>query len=92
VPVSDLDFAPSRANIVLADTMRGPHYAGIFHSAGSDENDAFDNTISGATSWALEQPAAQHNRTLNNLTNLASRNIDSGLDPKLLPLAKGRYD
>ena len=45
-----------------------------------------------ATNWALEQPAPQHNRTLNNLTNVASRNIDSGLDPKLLPLAKGRYD
>jgi parallel beta-helix repeat protein len=92
VPVSDLDFAPSRGNIVFANTVRGPHYAGIFYGAGSDENDAFDNTIFGATHWALEQAAPQQNRTLNNLTNLASRNVDSGLDPKLLPLAKGRYD
>jgi parallel beta-helix repeat protein len=91
-PVSDLDFAPSRGNVVFANTMRGPHYAGIFFGAGSDENDAFDNAIFGATDWALEQPRTQPNRTLNNLTNLPSRNIDSGLDPKILPLAKGRYD
>ena len=45
-----------------------------------------------ATYLALEQLRPQRNRTLNNRTNLASRNIDNGLDPKLLPLAKGRYD
>ena len=92
VPVSDLDFAPSRGNVVFANSVRGRHYAGIFYGAGSDENDAFDNAIFGATHWALEQARPQANRTLNNLTNLMSRNIDSGLDPKLIPLARGRYD
>jgi hypothetical protein len=90
--VSDLDFAPSRGNVVFANSVRGRHYAGIFYGAGSDENDAFDNAIFGATHWALEQARPQANRTLNNLTNLMSRNIDSGLDPKLIPLARGRYD
>jgi parallel beta-helix repeat protein len=92
VPVSDLDFAPSRGNLVFANAIRGGHYAGIYYGPGSDENDAFDNSIFGATHWALEQVRRQQNRTLNNLTNLPSRNIDAGLDPNLVPLARGRYD
>jgi hypothetical protein len=48
--------------------------------------------VFGATHWALEQVRPQPNRTLNNLTNLTSRNVDNGLDPRLLPLSRGRYD
>lgn len=89
---SDLDFTPSRGNIVFANTIRGPHYAGIFYGPGSTLNDAFDNSIFGATAWAMEQVRVQSNASLNNLINLPSRNIDSGLDLRLVELAKGRND
>ena len=63
-----------------------------FLSPGHATGSLGEAAIFGATHWALEQFRPQRNRTLNNRTNLASRNIDDGLDPKLLPLAKGRYD
>ena len=83
VPVVDLDFLPSRGNLVFANGMYGKHYAGIFYAAGSSDNDSFDNSIFGATAWALEQVTPQANRSLNNLTNLRSRNIGNGLGPSL---------
>ena len=89
---ADLDFTPCRGNIVFGNTIRGAHYAGIFFGAGSTGNDAFDNTVFGATAWALEQVHVQQNASLNNLTNLPSRNIDAGLDANLLNVTKGRYD
>ena len=92
VPATDLDFTPSRGNIVFGNTIRGPHYAGIFFGPGSTENDVFDNTVFGATKWALEQVQAQPNPSLNNLTNLPSRNMDAGLDANLLGATKGRPD
>jgi hypothetical protein len=63
-----------------------------FLSPGHAKGALGEAPIFGATHSALEQFRPQRNRTLNNLTDLASRNIDNGLDPKLLPLAKGRYD
>src|SRR3954452_16350687 len=48
IAVGDLDFAPSRGNIVFGNVVRGPHYAGIFFGDGSTDNDVFDNTIFGA--------------------------------------------
>ena len=83
-PSSELDFVPSQGNIIFGNTLRGSHYAGIYFGAGSTDNDTFDNTIFGATHWALEQAEAQHNPSLNNLTNLPSRHIAHGLDPRLL--------
>ena len=90
--VSDLDFTPCRGNILFGNTTRGTHYAGIFFGAGSTDNDVFDNTIFGATAWALEQVRVQRNSSLNNLTNLPSRNMDAGIDANLLNVTKGRYD
>ena len=89
-PSAELDFAPSRGNIVFGNTVRGNHYAGLFFGEGSTQNDAFDNTIFGARAWAIEQPLPQANATLNNLTNLPSRHIGAGLDARLLELSKGQ--
>jgi parallel beta-helix repeat protein len=87
-PSVELDASPSRGNIVFSNAIRGSHYAGIFFAAGSDLNDAFDNIIMDTTNWALESVEPQANSSLNNLTNLPSRNIGSGLSPALLDPAK----
>ncbi|MBV9891917.1 MAG: hypothetical protein JO090_13660, partial [Rhizobacter sp.] len=89
VPVADLDFAPSRGNVVFGNVVRGSHYAGIFLGDGSTDNEVFDNSVFGASRWAIEQVRPQPNTTLNNLTNLPSRNIDAGLDPRLRDLMVG---
>jgi parallel beta-helix repeat protein len=77
----ELDFTPSRGNIVFSNLIRGTHYAGIFFAPGSDLNDVFDNTIMDATRWALESTQVMANSSLNNLTNIESVNITSGLNP-----------
>jgi parallel beta-helix repeat protein len=83
-PSDELDGAPSRGNIVFSNLIRGSHYAGVFFAAGSSLNDVFDNVILDAEKWALESVAPMPNSSLNNLTNLPSRNIGSGLSPALL--------
>ena len=83
-PVDDLDFTPSRGNVVYGNAIRGGHYAGIFLGDGSTDNELFDNTIFNATRWAIEQVRAQSNASLNNLSNLPSRHIGNGLDAWLL--------
>ena len=80
-PATDLDFTPSRGNIVFSNLVRGTHYSGVFLAPGSDLNDLFDNTIMDANHWALESVEAMNNATLNNLTNIESVNIASGLAP-----------
>lgn len=92
VPVSDLDFTPCRGNIIFGNSIRGSHYAGIFLSKGSTANDVFDNSIFGATNWSMEQVVPQPNSSVNNLTNIPSRNIGSGMDAELLKLTKGQFD
>ena len=88
----ELDFTPSRGNIVFSNLIRGDHYSGIFFAAGSDQNDIFDNTIMDAQAWGLESVAVMANDALNNLTNLRSRNIGSGLDPVLLQIGQPAID
>jgi parallel beta-helix repeat protein len=83
----ELDFTPSRGNIVFSNSIRGAHYSGIYFDPGSDTNNVFDNTIMDATNWALESSQQMNNTTLNNFTNLLSRNIGSGLNPALIALA-----
>ncbi len=90
--VIDLDFVPSRGNEIFSNMIRGNHYAGIFFAEGSDSNTVVDNTIFGATAWAMESVTRMSNLTLNNLTNLKLRNISSGLDPSLLSLGAGQFD
>lgn len=82
-PSPELDFGPSRGNIVFGNTVRGTHYAGIFFAPGSDNNDVFDNSIFGAAQWAMESARPEANTTLNNFTNLHSRNVSAGLSPEL---------
>jgi parallel beta-helix repeat protein len=87
-PSGELDFTPSRGNIVFSNPVRGNHYSGIFFDAGSDQNDVLDNVILDAQAWALESVQTQANRPLNNLTTLPSRNIDTGLDPALVGIGR----
>jgi parallel beta-helix repeat protein len=87
-----LDYTPSRGNIVFSNPIRGNHYSGIFFDAGSDLNNVFDNTIMDAQAWALESAAVMANDSLNNLTNISSRNIGSGLDPALLTIGQPVLD
>jgi hypothetical protein len=82
-PSEELDGTPSRGNIIFSNTIRGNHYAGIFFAAGSDTNDVFDNLIMDAEKWALESVIPMPNSSLNNFTNLATRNIGAGLSPAL---------
>ncbi|MGI4831615.1 MAG: NosD domain-containing protein [Janthinobacterium lividum] len=91
-PSVELDFVPSQGNQVFGNTIRGSHYAGIFFAAGSVGNNIFDNSIFGASAWAMESVRVQPNVVLNNLTNLKLRNIGSGLDPNLLTLGLGQND
>jgi parallel beta-helix repeat protein len=91
-PSKELDFVASRGNQVFGNTIRGSHYAGIFFASGSDNNAIFDNSIFGATSWAMESVRVQPNMTLNNLTNLRLRNVGSGIDPRLLRLGVPEID
>jgi parallel beta-helix repeat protein len=91
-PSKELDFTASRGNEVFGNTIRGSHYAGVFFASGSDNNAVFDNSIFGATFWAMESVRVQPNMTLNNLTNLKSRNIGSGIDPHLLLLGAPQVD
>jgi hypothetical protein len=83
-PDETLDETPSRGNIVFSNTIRDGHYAGISFAAGSDLNDVFDNVIMDVQHWALESVPPMANSSLNNLTNIQSRNIGSGLSPALI--------
>jgi parallel beta-helix repeat protein len=80
----ELDGGPSRGNIVFSNLIRGNHFSGIYFDNDSDQNDIFDNVIMDAQRWALESVKSMPNSSLNNLTNLASRNISSGLSPALI--------
>lgn len=88
----EIDYTPSRGNIVFSNSIRGDHYSGIFFDAGSDLNNALENTILDAQDWGLESVAVMANDTLNNLTNLPSRNIGSGIDPSLLTIGQPVVD
>lgn len=88
----DLDFAPSQGNEIFANNVRGNHFAGIFFEPGADHNVVFDNSIFGAVMWGMDSARPQDEQTFNNLSNLPFRNIDSGLDPRLIPLGKGRIE
>ena len=86
----ELDFLASRENLIFSNTIRGDHYAGIFFGSGSDLNEVFDNVILDALQWGLESVAPAANLSLNNLTNLPSRNIGAGIDPALLTIGEAQ--
>jgi len=88
----ELDFRSSSGNILFSNVIRGDHYSGIFFGPGSEQNEVFDNTIMDAQVWALESVQVMANHTLNNLTNLPSRNIGAGLDPALLAIGQPTID
>jgi hypothetical protein len=76
----ELDFTPSRGNIVFSNVIRGSHYSGIFFDQGSDANNVLNNVVLDAMFWALESAEHMMNTSTNNFTTLPSRNIGSGLD------------
>ena len=87
-----LDFVPSQGNVFFANTLRGTHYSGIFFAEGAVHNQVVDNSIFGATNWAMESIRVQPNLTLNNVSNEHSRNISPGLDPGLVAASSAIFD
>ncbi len=83
-PSDELDFTPSHGNILFSNEIQGSNYSGIFLDPGSDQNVIQENTIEGATNWAIESAQQMTNQSVNNLTHLPSRNIGSGLDSSLV--------
>jgi len=77
-PSVELDFAPSRGNVIFSNLIRGRNSSGVFIEGGSDQNDIFDNIIREATDYALESSSRMANNSHNNLTNLPSLNVSSG--------------
>ncbi|MCU1327628.1 MAG: hypothetical protein JWN34_2998 [Bryobacterales bacterium] len=77
-PSPELDFTPSRGNVIFSNTIRGTNSSGIFIQGGSDQNEIFDNVIREATDYALESAFKMGNTSRNNLTHLPSLNISSG--------------
>jgi hypothetical protein len=87
-----LDYTPSRSNVIFSNSVRGSHYSGIFFDVDSDGNSVLDNTVLDASAWALESVKQMPNTSVNNLTNLPSRNIGSGLDSALIASGQPVYD
>ena len=88
----DLDFVPSRGNQIFGNNVRGNHFVGIYFEREADHNVVFDNSIFGAIMWGMDSAKQQEEESFNNLSNLPFRNIDSGLDPRLIPLGKGKVE
>jgi len=87
-----LDFTPSRGNVIFCNALRGSHYSGIFFGTDSDGNNVMDNTILDAIAWGIESVKPMPNNSVNNLTNLPSRNIGSGLESNLIMIGQPVYD
>lgn len=85
-PVKDLDFAPSRGNVVFGNMIRGPHHAGIYFGAGSTDNEVLDNVIREAAEFAFEQARPQANRFVDNHTDLPSNNLRATATPRMVKL------
>ena len=60
-PSAELDFTPSRGNIVFSNLIRGSNSSGIFIEGASDQNQIFDNVIKDATAFAIESEAQIQN-------------------------------
>ena len=75
---SEIDFAPSRGNVIVSNLIRGTHGSGIFIQLDSDDNELIDNVIREATDFAIESVLTMPNTAVNNLTDLPSQNISSG--------------
>ena len=69
------DIYPSAGNIVCKNSIRGNHYAGIFFGDGCVQNEVRDNTIRGASPYALESVCAQENYVSRNVSDAPSVNV-----------------
>jgi len=89
---TDLDYTPSKGNVLFSNVIRGNHYSGIFFGDGSSGNNVRFNSIFDCTAWALESSPGITNISVNNLTTSPSRNIGSGLDPALVTAGQAVND
>lgn len=72
----ELDFKPSRGNVIFSNIIRGNHYAGVFFGPGSDANLVQENIVIGADQWAIEAAAeGLANMLARNLSDKPNRNI-----------------
>ncbi len=74
-PSPELDFTPSRGNVIFSNLVRGSNGSGVFLQGGSDQNQIYDNVIMDAVSFAIESEEQMQNTVQNNLTNLPSQNV-----------------
>jgi parallel beta-helix repeat protein len=77
-PTGDIDFAPSRGNVVASNVIRGAHAAGIYIQLDSTGNELIDNVIRDATDWAIESVLTMDNASIDNVTDMPSQNIGNG--------------
>ena len=73
-PAADLDFTPSRGNVLFSNVIRGSNGSGIYVGFGSDSNSIVDNVIMDARDWAIQSELLTPNTMQNNLTSLKSLN------------------
>ena len=78
-PSAELDFTPSRGNVIFSNSIRGTNSSGIFIDGGSDQNSMIDNVIREATVFAIESAGPMANISQDNLTNLPCLDIGNGL-------------
>ena len=74
----EIDFAPSRGNVIASNVIRGSHASGIFIQLDSTRNEIIDNVIRDATDWAIESVLTMDNVSIDNLTDMPSQNLESG--------------
>jgi parallel beta-helix repeat protein len=77
-PSGDIDFAPSRGNVVASNVIRGTHAAGVYIQLDSTGNELIDNVIRDATNWAIESVLTMDNISIDNVTDMPSQNITNG--------------
>jgi hypothetical protein len=74
-PSEELDFTPSRGNVIFSNVLRGTHSSGIYIEGGSDQNSIFDNVIKDVKIWAIESVLVMDNDAHDNITDAPSENV-----------------
>ena len=73
--LGESDACPSAGNIVCKNRVLGNHYTGIFFGDGCVQNDVRENTIRGASPYALESVCEQENYVSRNASDAPSVNV-----------------
>ena len=72
---SIMDFSGNYENIIASNVITGAHFDGIFLEKDNVNNDIYDNTITGATTWSMEFLGDAYNSSVNNHSTINSRGI-----------------